>query len=592
MLKKISYIFLLISNICISQNKIATANNNAVAILISKSDSIFNSHYEIASKLRKEKKTEEALTLYLQILETAKEQQNYTYLVKTNHIISYILRTTNYLRKALYYSHEALRYSILAKDTLNTIREKTALGKIHFKLYKKDSARYAKNLDSIELYGINSLTLAGTTNKYLKQKTSAYSLLSGFAFFKKDYALSEEYNLKTLAIDKQLKDTIGQINSLNGLASNFTNLKNYKKAKLYYNQALKLVKKSSSEKKIKYKSILFQNLAHVYYNLKDYKGYDYLLKANQLEDSIQGAMTDTIVAKIELKYNVAITKKEEEKKRLVEVEKTKTMQAWSIGLSLVLLITGGFFWNYSVGAKLKRKNISLEFSEAKLLKEKEIERLESDSQIKILNATLDGKEAERKQIAETLHDSVSALLSAANLHLQASKRQFNGKAPIEIDKTQLIIDEASVKIRKLSHELISSVLLKFGLSFAIQDFCEKYSNSKIEISSSTKNLTRYEQSFEIKINNIIEEFVNNILKHSNAAQAFVFVQERSDMLHIKIQDDGDGFDTKKTPKSDGIGINQIEARIKMMKGTLDLRSVIDEGTKIEIEVPVVYKAVS
>jgi two-component system NarL family sensor kinase len=55
------------------------------------------------------------------------------------------------------------------------------------------------------------------------------------------------------------------------------------------------------------------------------------------------------------------------------------------------------------------------------MKENQIEHLESQTHIKILNATLNGKEAKRKQIAETLHDSVSALLSAANLHLQASK---------------------------------------------------------------------------------------------------------------------------------------------------------------------------
>jgi signal transduction histidine kinase len=224
-----------------------------------------------------------------------------------------------------------------------------------------------------------------------------------------------------------------------------------------------------------------------------------------------------------------------------------------------------------------------------LQREKELEQLHNESQIKILNATLDGKETERKQIAETLHDSVSALLSAANLHLQASKSKIEGKPPIELNKTQDIIDEASVKIRDLSHKLISSVLLKFGLSYAIQDFCEKYSNSQLDINSSVNNVKRYEQNFEIKINNIIEEFINNIIKHSKASEAFISVLEFKKQLYISIQDNGVGFDTINKPKSDGIGINQIEARIHVMKGELTINSKINSGTKIDIKVPIIYK---
>jgi signal transduction histidine kinase len=133
------------------------------------------------------------------------------------------------------------------------------------------------------------------------------------------------------------------------------------------------------------------------------------------------------------------------------------------------------------------------------------------------------------------------LLSAANLHLQASKSKIEGEAPMELTKTQDIIDEASVKIRNLSHKLISSVLLKFGLSFAIQDFCEKYSNSDLNINASIKNVKRYEQNFEIKINNIVEEFVNNILKHSKATEAIISVLEFKKQLYISIQDNGIGF---------------------------------------------------
>ena len=125
--------------------------------------------------------------------------------------------------------------------------------------------------------------------------------------------------------------------------------------------------------------------------------------------------------------------------------------------------------------KLRQKYLSLELSQQELEQQQQhIEKLKNESQIRILNATLDGKESERKQIAETLHDSVSTMLSSAHLHLEACKSQFNGSTPVEVDKSQTIIDEAAKKIRDLSHTLVSSILLKFGLEFAIKDIAEKF----------------------------------------------------------------------------------------------------------------------
>ncbi len=209
---------------------------------------------------------------------------------------------------------------------------------------------------------------------------------------------------------------------------------------------------------------------------------------------------------------------------------------------------------------------------------------------KIINATIDAKEKERKTIAEILHDSVSALLSSANLHLQASKAQLKKEAPKEISKAQMIVNEASLKIRDLSHELISSVLLKFGLAFAVHDMCQKYSNSEISLLSDDDGIKRYDQDFEIKIHNIIEEIINNILKHSQASNAMVKLTHRDDdMLSIRINDDGIGFDVKKAKRKEGLGLSHINARVKIMKGVFNIMSSKGEGTSIFILVPIKFK---
>ena len=223
----------------------------------------------------------------------------------------------------------------------------------------------------------------------------------------------------------------------------------------------------------------------------------------------------------------------------------------------------------------------------KLSQRNKLEQIQNNLQLKVINATIDAKEKERKTIAEILHDSVSALLSSVNLHLQASKAQLKGHVPAEIDKAQEILGEASTKIRDLSHELISSVLIKFGLAFAVHDLCEKYSNSEITFISDDNGIKRYHQKFEIKIYSIIEELINNILKHSNAKNASITLIERNgDKLLIQIIDDGKGFDVRKERGKDGLGLNHIDARIKMMHGVFNINSKIGEGTSIFISVPI------
>ncbi|NOQ92634.1 MAG: histidine kinase, partial [Flavobacteriaceae bacterium] len=128
------------------------------------------------------------------------------------------------------------------------------------------------------------------------------------------------------------------------------------------------------------------------------------------------------------------------------------------------------------------------------------------------------------------------------------------------------------------------------LAFAVHDMCEKYSNSEIELVSDDNGIKRYSQKFEIKIYSIIEELVNNILKHSGASKASITLIERnSEKLLIQIIDDGKGFDVTKERKKDGLGLSHIDARVKIMKGVFNINSKKDEGTSIFISVPL-YKS--
>ena len=442
------------------------------------------------------------------------------------------------------------------------------------KLHYIDSARYYYEK-------IQNLTQLNVEIETIRAK--AYNNLSGIYRNDSLYDLAKEFAIKAIEIHRQRNNKISEAAAKGNLASIFLDQNNYKEAKKTYKEAVDLIEFEKSDRALRVRESLYYNLAYNLYKLKDYEAYSYQEKSFDLKDTLRNKEIRRIIEEIGFKFNFnrekELLEKEQELKLLEQKDKVNTIVMVSVLILILLLLIITYYI-------VKQKNLQIQLSKTALIQTQNLDKLKSDSQVRILNATIDGKESERKEIAETLHDSVSALLSSANLHLQASRKQFLGKDPLEIDKAQKIINEASSKIRDLSHSLMSSVLLKFGLNFAIKDIAEKYSNSSLCIDTQIGQLRRYDQNFEIKVHNIIQEFVNNILKHSNAENAFIKLKEEDGSLMLTISDDGIGFDKKKAANKDGLGLNQIDARIKVMKGKFKIITSKDNGTVIKVELPI------
>ena len=447
-------------------------------------------------------------------------------------------------------------------------------------LNKKDSAvSYYKKIIQMDFLDDDLLSL----------KAAAYNNLSATYIERDSYGLAKKYALQAVEIRRLNKNKLNEASALTNLASIYMLEDNFKEAKKLYLKALGLIADDVSTVGVGYKEDIYYNLAWALYNLKDFTSYDYQEKSYLIKDSLRNVEFEQIVQQVYEKYQFDIARKQASlaasEVTLKKLEEKKTI-LYSLILIISVIISAGFIvYNY----KLRQKNLRLKLEQTRFAQNNKLEKLKSEAQVRILNATLDGKETERKQIAETLHDSVSSLLSSASLHLQASKLQFNGVSPPEIDKTQMIITEAAKSIRNLSHYLVSSVLLKFGLKYAIKEMSEKYSNSQLQINTDIQHLRRYHQSFEIKANNIIQEFVNNILKHSKASEALVKLEEKNGSLHIHVQDNGEGFDETLITSKDGLGINQIHARIQMMSGKFLIESTVGKGTIIFAELPIMEK---
>ncbi|WP_373942324.1 ATP-binding protein [Polaribacter sejongensis] len=467
----------------------------------------------------------------------------------------------------------------------NYFRLGSSYHKLKEREHLKDKEQLKKYRDSTLYFYGKVIDFNGVSDDVLGEKAKAYSNLSAFYINDSLYDLAEKYANLSISIHKSKNDKLNQAAGLGNLASIYLIQEDYKLAKKTYLEGLELIKNDNSAKAIRFKASLYANLSWSMYKLKDYKAYEFQERSYGIKDGLREAEFRAIVKKINAEYDVDAVKKlvlkEEENKRL---KNQRTF--WSFGIGgLIIIITLLFVLNYY---KLRQKNLRLQLSKTQLVQLQNLEKIKSDAQVRILNATIDGKESERKQIAETLHDSVSALLSSANLHLQAARGLFKGDIPIEIDKTQHIIKEASQTIRDLSHTLVSSVLLKFGLKYALKDMADKYSNSQIKIDTRVGETRRYEQKFEIKVYNIIQEFINNILKHSKAEKAMIKLDEADGKLYLRISDDGIGFD-KKDSKKEGLGLNQIDARIQMMQGEFHIDTSPKNGTVIKVILPILEK---
>ncbi|QMU63655.1 MAG: histidine kinase [Flavobacteriaceae bacterium] len=573
--------------------------NNTVPLLINnyyqnKDTTLLVKKFRKADSLFISKKFPESIEIATELLYETERAGNQELNSLTNYLIAKIWYQTKAYDKAIKYFKKSLRSFELTSVDSDFLKEKNdndflvvenkfKLGIAYHRLLEKNDSikRYQDSVLYFYSEVINSTSFGKDISKL---KSKAYSNLSSIYMHDNVFDKARFYANKSIEIESDFSNNFyGLAGAYGNLAGIYLYESDYEKSKQTTLKALKLLEKVEGEKADRYKADLYFNLAYAMYKLRDYKAYEFQEKSYTIFDKLRDDELRRVVEKANAEKNFDIGKaigiQQEEIKLLKQKEKTWFISVIS-GVIIVLLIGGVAYYRF------RQSNLSLKLSRNELQQQQKIEKLKSEVQNRILNATIDGKESERKEIAETLHDSVSSLLSSANLHLQASRTQFNGSTPAEIEKSQKIIVEASEKIRDLSHTLVSSVLLKFGLQYSLKDMANKFSNSQIKIETNIYNIRRYNQKFEIRIYNIIQEFINNILKHSKATEAELTLFEEGQKLMLTIEDNGEGFDKEIIQEKDGLGINQIEARVQMMKGKFAIETGIGKGTKIKVELPV------
>ena len=223
----------------------------------------------------------------------------------------------------------------------------------------------------------------------------------------------------------------------------------------------------------------------------------------------------------------------------------------------------------------------------------QLKRLEEDKQQILLNASIKYQEEERNRIAADLHDDVGPLLATARLYLNENMINQEPAAQLQsIFSAKSIIDDAIQLIRNISHSMMPPTLKNFGLESAMSDLFQKINGSG-SLNASVRfhdYRTRLKMEQELLLFRIIQELVNNIIKHSSAG--FIHLTQNINATHtyLRLHHDGKGIVQTEFEElnnvSTGLGLKNIASRIKVLNGRIFFE--IDPSHtyyKVTLEIP-------
>ncbi len=215
----------------------------------------------------------------------------------------------------------------------------------------------------------------------------------------------------------------------------------------------------------------------------------------------------------------------------------------------------------------------------KNMQAQKVTSLLKEQELIALNSMIEGQEKERKRIAEDLHDRLGSTLAGLKMHMEV----LLDKDP-KFSKLKLIVNQAVNDTREIAHNMLSGVLTKFGLMAALRDLkwtIEAANQFEIRLQSIQFD-ERLDSEIELHIYRIVQELISNTLKHAKASSVDVELRKTEDnRLIITYKDDGVGFDTQSS--KEGMGLKNIESRVRNIEGTWTITSAPMQGVTVVIE---------
>lgn len=448
----------------------------------------------------------------------------------------------------------------------------------------KRAARVAGNkaviyfhLDKLE-EAKNEILDAIKFNETIKD-TNELSLLyrNGSVIYKKlelrDTALV--YAHQAMFMAERADDKMLIADALLNLAVHYKQLNKYQLAENYYLQGIDTSKKYDLKWEMQN---AYWNIAMLYEATGDFKkAYEYQQKYSDITENITNEEKTRAREKYKAEYELLHYKDQNRIKEL-ENKKIRFQRNFSYGIGVTIIVLLVLILIFFRMRARKNRIIALQ----------KIQKLEDEKKLMAAQSVMVGEEKERERIARELHDGIGVLLSTASIHFSSVEEKSDPRTSEMLQKANKLLKDASKEVRQISHNMMPGVLSKFGLREAIEDLCEDVE----EAGDMTVNLHlslaegRLPQNTEIMIYRVIQEMLNNTIKHAKASLIILSMTRGETDLQIEYSDNGVGFEENKLLHGKNIGLSGIRSRIEYLGGKIILSSAAGKGTRYSISIPV------
>ncbi|MET3884973.1 two-component system NarL family sensor kinase [Chitinophagaceae bacterium OAS944] len=396
------------------------------------------------------------------------------------------------------------------------------------------------------------------------------------------YALAHQSLERGLTLAEQMNDIFEKRSLLYEQFNVYKAEKNFAAAKKFLLQGLEM--EASFPLSKNKKQLLFDLAETEKQSGNTEAAYRWLMQYTQLSDSVYTKQTQTEIAAMEARFRTA-----EKEKQILNLEREKMISAREKKFQLLLLLAViAILCLVAVLAIMQLQYRKKMAAKREAEHKAELESIEKEKQLSNYTALMEGQEQERRRLARDLHDGLGCHLSALKLNLS--------RVPAEnaLQEQQLlqVTDQLDTSIRELrwiSRNMMPEALLTLGLQDALKDLCSSVMSPQLRLVYNAYNIdAALPLSTQTTIYRMIQEIINNAVKHANASMIMLQCSQEEDRFFITVEDNGKGFDVS-SRQSDGIGLKNIRNRVDYFHGDLHIESS-PEGTIINIELHVAQQS--
>lgn len=545
----------------------------------------------------------QAIQYYDKALDIAEKINLYSEIANINNNLGVIFNEVGNYKTSYYHLIKALNYYDLSKNKEKKVSALNNIGLIFINLNNYERALiYLEQAIDPQIMQKDTILVASVLNNialcYISQEKSYLAI---------------EYIEESIELSSKVSNQYGLCISYQLLGSIYLKLNEYQQAFESYTLSTKIAQKSNwsyqeamsqmgiarvllqlgktkdaykiayDAKKlaIEQKSLVLESEAYQLLSLVHEKSKEFeksLINYKKHIEKQQEIVNQTIIHQV---YNIELDDLNEinqmqqlelEKKELAISKKNNLLIFGSL-LSLFLFIGLYLLYlNHRHRQKVKLQKTIIELTEKKS------------------NAALEAEIQERKRIGEELHDSIGHLLSLAGLNasvLYKRKDISEDKRKELLESLMKSINDAFTELRNISHNLAPSLLSEQGLKGALKSISDKINQSgKLYMNFDTYGLTeKLDALLENTLYRIIQEIVNNTIKHANATKLFIQITQGNNEISLIAEDNGKGFDVNDLNNTSNFGLMHMKSRIENLKGSLFIDSNINRGTIISVLLP-------